>query len=293
MTFHMKTEVDQRLQTLPNQKNKVIPDQDQLAELKRDLRFWPISKDHHPTSLNCNQIDGFNRYGYLTGIGIFNQEEMNLYRSEFDRLLTSVMNSGGGSYSILSAHLKYKTAYDLLTHPSIVAYVKDLLGNDIVAWGAHYFCKMPQDGKMVAWHQDASYWPLTPSKTVTVWLAIDDADVDNGCMRFLSGSHLHGHLPYQISDPNEHNILNQTVERAEDYGSPVNVELSAGQISIHSDLLLHSSNFNHSNRRRCGLTLRYCTPDVRGYFAWNQEGVIVSGRDKSNHWSNHACPVEE
>ena len=38
---------------------------------------------------------------------------------------------------------------------------------------------MPHDGKAVAWHQDASYWPLSPSKTVTVWLAIDDADVDN------------------------------------------------------------------------------------------------------------------
>ena len=289
----MKTEVDQRLQTLPNPKNKVIPNQHQLAELKRDLSFWPAGENHQLICLEKKQVDDFNRRGYLTGINIFDQEEINLYRTDFDRLLSSVMDAGGGSYSILSAHLKYKTAYDLLTHPRIVAYVKDLLGKDVVAWGAHYFCKMPQDGKIVAWHQDASYWPLTPSKTITVWLAIDDTDVNNGCMRFLSGSHLHGHLPYRISNPNEHNILNQTVERAEDYGTPVNVELNAGQISIHSDLLLHSSNFNRSNRRRCGLTLRYCTPDVRGHFEWNQEGVIVSGSDLSNHWSNHARPMEE
>ena len=56
----------------------------------------------------------------------------------------------------------------------------------MIAWGSHFFCKMPGDGKRVSWHQDASYWPLTPSKAVTVWLAIDDADAENACMRLHS-----------------------------------------------------------------------------------------------------------
>jgi ectoine hydroxylase-related dioxygenase (phytanoyl-CoA dioxygenase family) len=59
---------------------------------------------------------------------------------------------------------------------------------------------MPGDGKAVAWHQDASYWPLSPSRAVTVWLAIDDATVDNAAMRFLAGSHHHGHLTFRPSD---------------------------------------------------------------------------------------------
>ncbi len=46
----------------------------------------------------------------------------------------------------------------------------------MIGWGSHFFCKMPNDGKTVAWHQDSSYWPLTPTKAVTVWLAVDDAD---------------------------------------------------------------------------------------------------------------------
>jgi hypothetical protein len=49
----------------------------------------------------------------------------------------------------------------------IVAYVKDLVGENVVAWGSHFFCKMPGDGKRGFWHQDASYWPLTPSKAGT------------------------------------------------------------------------------------------------------------------------------
>ena len=46
--------------------------------------------------------------------------------------------------------------------------VEDIVGPNIIAWGTHFFCKMPNDPKVVPWHQDASYWPLTPSKTVTV-----------------------------------------------------------------------------------------------------------------------------
>ena len=91
---------------------------------------------------------------------------------------------------------------------------------------------------------------------------------------------------YKKSNPSENNILNQTVDNAEQYGNLVDVELQAGSISIHSDLLLHSSNINNSHRRRCGLTLRYCTPDVRGHLHWNEEGVIVNGKDTSEHWAN-------
>src|SRR5213078_3074180 len=74
-----------------------------------------------------------------------------------------------------------------------------LLGENVIGWGSHFFCKMPGDGKSVSWHQDASYWPLTPSKAVTVWLAIDDADVGNACMRFIPGSHWFGHLTYRMT----------------------------------------------------------------------------------------------
>ena len=164
------------------------------------------------------------------------------------------------------------------------------MGENVVGWGSHFFCKMPHDGKAVAWHQDASYWPLTPTKAVTVWLAIDDADTENACMRFISGSHHFGHLTFRPSESHEDNILNQTVENAEQYGDPTDDELQAGQISLHSDLLLHGSNANDSDRRRCGLTLRYAAVDVRAHLGWNAKGVLVSGTDPSGHWANPSRP---
>src|SRR6202012_1253919 len=98
-----------------------------------------------------------------------------------------------------------------------------------------FFFKMPGDGKRVLWHQDSSYWPLTPSMAVTAWLAIDDATVENACMRYIPGTHKLGHLTYKLSEEDEANILDQTVEGVETLGDPVDVQLKAGEISIHSD----------------------------------------------------------
>ncbi|HEV8000273.1 MAG TPA: phytanoyl-CoA dioxygenase family protein, partial [Planctomycetaceae bacterium] len=234
-----------------------------------------------------------NREGYLKGIRIFTESESRENRRYFDTLLARVLAEGGTSYSISTAHLKHGRVYDLLTDSRIVACVRDLLGENVIAWGSHFFCKMPHDGKRVSWHQDASYWPLSPSKTATVWLAIDDADHGNACMRFIPGSHHHGHLTWRLSEEDERNTLNQTVENAEQFGEPIDDELKAGEISIHNDLLLHGSEANDSDRRRCGLTLRYCSAEVRAGLDWNQKGVIASGRDPSGHWANPPRPSQD
>lgn len=271
---------------------KIIPDQGDLAAIPRDLRFH-TSTTRDPRVLTLAQIEQFNRDGYLKGLRVLDDAEVIAHRRFFDALLARTLAAGGDSYSISSAHLKYGTVHDLLTHPRIVAVVRDLLGDDVIGWGAHYFCKMPGDGKRVAWHQDASYWPLTPSKAVTVWLAIDDADRDNACMRVVPGSHWHGHLTYRLSEADESNILDQTVENAEGVGTPIDLALRAGEVSVHTDLLLHGSEANRSDRRRCGLTLRYTTPDVTAHLGWYDKGVLVSGTCPPGRWANRSRPADD
>lgn len=269
-----------------------IPSAEELSKSERDLSFHPSTVEN-PKTLSRDQVASFNKNGYLKGIRIFSKDEITEIRTYFDDLLARTIAAGGDSYSISTAHLRYGRVYDILTNPRIVACVKDLLGEDVVAWGSHFFCKMPGDGKRVSWHQDSSYWPLTPSMAVTAWLAIDDADAENACMRYIPGSHVLGHLTYTLSENDEANVLNQTVENAESLGEPIDVELKAGEISIHSDLLLHGSEANQSNRRRCGLTLRYCPSLVRAGLGWNGKGVIVSGEDRSGHWANPPRPLSD
>jgi non-haem Fe2+, alpha-ketoglutarate-dependent halogenase len=268
---------------------KFVPTTEALSTVERDLRFHPCTTEY-PRILAREQISAFNRDGYLAGIRIFDDDEISSIRQYFDELLAKTMAAGGDSYSISTAHLRYGRVYDILTDPRIVGRIKDLLGEDVIAWGSHFFCKMPDDGKRVSWHQDSSYWPLTPSMAVTAWLAIDDAAVENACMRYIPGSHHLGHLTYTLSENDESNVLNQTVEGAENLGDPVNVELRAGEMSIHSDLLLHGSEANQSTKRRCGLTLRYCPAVVRAGLGWNAKGVVVSGKDNSGHWANPPRP---
>lgn len=270
----------------------ITPDQADLDKLGRDLRFYPVQNDS-PRVLTREQIEHFNRTGFVRPVRIFSEAEITSIRGYFDDLLARVVAAGGDSYSISTAHLKYGRVYDILTDRRIVACVKDLLGENVIAWGSHFFCKMPHDGKAVAWHQDASYWPLSPSKAVTVWLAIDDADRENACMKFIAGSQHHGYMTYRPSDSAEHNVLNQSIDNAEQFGAVVYDELRAGEVSIHNDLLLHGSEANASDRRRCGLTLRYCAAEVRAGLGWNAKGVIVSGTDPSSHWANPARPATD
>ena len=268
-----------------------FPTQEELAALDRDLRF-------HPAPVRVRREAERATAGILQPRGVPAALPRVLRRRDrpaarpFRRLARGgAALKGADSYSIVSAHIKHGIVWDLLRDRRITAYVGDILGSDFICWGAHFFCKMPGDGKRVSWHQDASYWPLTPSKTVSVWLAVDRADRENACMQFVAGSHLHGHLDFVRSAESEANILNQTVPEAERFGHRVvDVELEAGEISLHSDLLLHGSAPNLSDRRRCGLTLRYAAAEVRAEYNWNSEGVVVSGSDPGGHWADPPRP---
>ena len=261
----------------------------EVSKLQRDLRFFPVTQPP-ARRLTREQVAFYNENGYLSGFRVFNAAETQTARERSDRLLDKFIREGKGSYAIDRYQDRLATIWDLATAPTILDYVEDVIGPNIVCWATHYFCKLPGDPKGVAWHQDCSYWPLTPSKTVTVWLAIDDVDTSNGCMRVIPRSHLRGHLSFRESDPTELNVLTQTIEGAEQFGQPVDIELHAGEISLHSDLLIHGSLPNMSSRRRCGLTLRYCPPDVRAYWDWNAVSIICRGSDPTGHWASVPRP---
>lgn len=266
---------------------------DAFPDLNRVRQFFPLGVAE-PKKLSQAQINQFNEKGYIFPLDLFRPEEVIAQRAYFDDLLEKAFAAGWNSYEINGWHKHCAAIYDLVTDNRILDYVQDLLGENLVLWGTHYFTKMPGDGKRVSWHQDASYWPLTPSKTVTAWLAIDDADVDNGAMQFIPGSHLHAQVAFEDSQAEEDNVLYQTVPDAEGYGDPpVVVELQAGQISLHTDWLLHGSEPNLSDRRRCGLTMRFVSADVRALKGWNQNSIICRGCDPSGHWVNHPRPEGE
>jgi len=269
-----------------------FPTLEQLEQMDRDLSFHP-SDPEATTSLSKDQVEEFNARGFLAPLRVLSDDEVGDYRQYFDGVLARALADGYDGYSIVSAHIKHGRVYDLLSHPAIVGWMSDLLGTDLVCWGAHYFCKVAGDEKQVTWHQDANYWPITPARAITAWLAVDDVDVGNGCMRFVTGSHRHGPLKARDATADENSVLAQSVDGAEQYGEIYDNELKAGEVSLHSDMLLHSSQPNRSERRRAGLALRYVPVEVRATMDWNSEGVLASGSDPSRHWANPPRPQQE
>lgn len=263
---------------------------DALPEMKRKIAFYPIENES-PQSLTEQQIAHYNQKGYICPLNVFSSEEAERNRLYFDDIMARSEALGYNSYSINGWHSKCEGIYDLVMNNRILDYVQDLVGDTMVCTMTHYFCKSPGDAKRVSWHQDASYWPLSPSKVVTVWLAIDDVDEDNGPMTVIPESHLHGQIPFELSKKEEANVLGQTVPAANRWGGPpVPLVMKAGQISMHSDLLLHGSEPNRSQRRRCGLTLRYMPPDVRGRDENSDRGVICRGHDPDGYWQQIPRP---
>jgi len=254
-----------------------------------DLSFKPVSNPR-PRFLKPEAITHFNREGFIAPLDVFSAREAKDNATYFEKLLSQVPDTG--AYSINCYQARCQGIWDICNEPRILDYVEDLIGPNIICWASHFFCKMPGDTKRVPWHQDASYWKLTPARTVTAWLAIDDADVENAAMRFIPRSHDKGHLKFQKSDANS--VLRLETMEAEKLGEPFSNVLRAGQISLHADMLVHGSEPNLSNRRRCGLTIRYCPPEVTLFdpvWANSVEAIICRGQDMSGRWKHHARPV--
>ena len=258
--------------------------------MEKDFTFYP-SVNSSLNRLTTENIEAYNRDGYLNNIPLFDADQVEANRAYFDKLLAFTLAQGKSSYSISGSHVVYGGVYDLVTSPKILDLAEDLLGPNFAAIGAHYFCKLPHDPKVVSWHQDFTYWPVDRTKVITIWVAIDDVDRKNACIKVVPGSHLHGLLPYRESDPLENNVLNQTVENIEQYGTPDSLELQAGQVSIHSCLLLHGSDANNSPRRRCGIGIRYATTDVRADEALRAKGILCRGVDLERNWADPPRPA--
>ena len=260
---------------------------------ERDLSFAPTINES-PLRLSREQIAFYNAEGYVAPFRAYNHADADANRTYFDDLLLKVQTQRPDldAYSVNGFQVCCQGLYDIVMNPFILDCVQDIIGPDIIAWGTHFFCKQPHDPRKVAWHQDTSYWPFTPARTVTVWLAIDHADQENAAMKFIPRSHNKGHLKWR--DVTGQAVLNQEIEDTESLGQPVYDELKAGEFSLHADMLAHGSDPNSSDRRRCGLTIRYCPVSVRKLNpAWGQGAILCRGSYPDNAWTHNPRPPGE
>ena len=197
---------------------------------------------------------------------------------------------------LVDKHFENEFIWELATRPDLLDRIEGLLGPDILLLATHFFCKYGREEKFVAWHQDVTYWGLEPPIALTAWYAVDDSDRENGCMRVIPGTHRAGIRTHGTATT-EGNLLsiNQEVPvTPHEQASAVELELKAGEISIHDGMLIHGSLPNRSDRRRCGLTMRYVPASVRpaagNSMQRSWQALLVRGEDRYGHFGRVENP---
>lgn len=171
------------------------------------------------------QIAHYNEDGYVAPFGVFDASEIAEVRAYVDRLMAA--KGDAGAYGINCYQARLAGLWDIATNDLILDHVQDIIGPDVVCWASAILSKRPRDPREVPWHQDAGFWKLSPARTVTVWLAIDDADETNAAMRFVPGTHSQGAFPEVPMG--EGSVFHKGISITGDMAAPVTNALRAGQ----------------------------------------------------------------
>jgi len=246
-----------------------VKDLSQVHQLISDLFQWPSSKeDWEKYKLNDDQIAFFNENGYLAGVKMLDDEQVDFLRKELTEIadanhpahsLYYEFNSNESSdpstilFHALGAWRIGPGFHDVLWNPRFLVAASQLLGNVPVRfWHDQLFWKPAKKGGVVAWHQDYSYWTRTkPVAHLTCWCGLDDATKENGCLQYIAGSHKWGLLPKPVLAGDIQGIkdfLND--EQKQQFEHPQFAEVKAGEAIFHHSLTLHGSGENKSDKPR-------------------------------------------
>ena len=147
---------------------------------------------------------------------------------------------------------------DLARDPELVELVSGVIGQDVILWGCHVFCKPAVEGYETPWHQDGHYWPIRPLANCTVWVALEPSTAQNGCLRVIPRSHAERRLHQHLHEERTELTLNQRMaDGTFDESAAVDIELGPGQMSLHDVYMIHGARANASGQRRTGVALRY------------------------------------
>jgi len=245
-----------------------------------------------PKVLSADQIDHFGKDGYVAPIRAISPERAGSIRQRLEEL---ERNTGHTLRGFLRdrPHLLFPWLNELIREERIVDAVEDLYGGNLMCWGSSFFVKEPGEPTFVSWHQDATYWGLSSSDVVTVWLALSESTRENGAMEVVPGTHL-TQQPHRETYAKD-NLLTRGQEVAVviEPGSTVALELQPGEMSLHHVGIVHGSAPNRSkSKRRIGFVIRYIPTHVR-QLNGDDSATLVRGSDTYRSFHHEPVPRRE
>lgn len=217
------------------------------------------------------QLARFERDGFLPGVRILDERQIDALRAELAELVApnhegrelwyeyhsnESTDAGTVLFHALGAWRTRPGLHDILWHPAFTVPASQLLGGPMRFWHDQLFCKPAKHGGVVAWHQDYSYWTrTTPMQHLTCWIGLDDATIENGCVHYIPGSHRWSLLPKTVLAGGMEAIKEILTPEQREQFTPVACELKAGEAVFHHPLTLHGSFANASPRPRRAVVL--------------------------------------
>ena len=226
--------------------------------------------------LSENEVKKYNEDGYL--IPNFTMPEKDLL--EIEELHSSLVKKFPKFRNYCPAVLLHDERFlKYCLNNEILNIVEQLIGKNFAIWNSSFFAKPAFNGYATPWHQDGQYWPIRPLATCSVWLAIDDATSENGCLKFIKGSHKNKKLKKHKINKSDKLTLNQELLKSEYIEeNSVNLILKRGQISLHDVYMVHGSEENKSSNSRRAMTMRFMpTKSVFDHgFVFNKRDFLIT-----------------
>ena len=214
--------------------------------------------------LTAAQIEHFRREGYIIHPeAIFPQAKFDGLKSHFEQKLAGLAD-GQRPEAMDVPHFTDPKLFEWVFSDEVLDLVEPIVGPDIALFSTHFICKPRGNGKRVPWHEDSYYWKgqLAPMEVATVWLAIDPSKKENGAMKVIPRT-LHGFSEYDDVDFEKNVFPTEIRKSMRDESKAVLIELDPNHASLHDARLMHGSDANTSNLRRCGYTMRFMSSGVK------------------------------
>lgn len=237
------------------------------------------------------------RNGFLTPLPFLSDAERQICLGGLNRLegwLGESVNAAADMKWRTMPYLLMPWAAQLARDARILDRVETLLGPDILIYTSTFFIKEPESPTIAAWHQDSTYYGLSPAEEVTVWVALTKADEAAGCMEVMPFDgpprqmRHHAHVV-----ENSVNRASQKIVEPLDDAFAVPMPLRPGEFSMHHGLTPHRSGPNRSNHRRIGVGLNYISTSVRPICSATLAAMRVRGIDHYGHFELQAPPAGE
>ncbi|MCX6049508.1 MAG: phytanoyl-CoA dioxygenase family protein [Chloroflexi bacterium] len=228
-------------------------------------------------TLTEDQIAFFQRTGYLVLPAITTSAEVERLQGIYDQLFASKAGRDQGDHldlvttdedeqtpvlpQILNPSKYAPALIDTLFRANAHAIAQQLLGPDIISGGDHAILKPPHTDAATPWHQDEAYWDAAKEyDALSIWIPLQEATLENGCMHFVPGVHQQGILPHQPIG-NDPRIIGLEVEDADAWTQKaVACPIPAGGATIHHSRTLHYTGPNRTDQPRRAYILGFSAP---------------------------------